>query len=121
MNLEERQNLALTECLILWDYLAENPLVEKETAVSRLYEQGMLSQSAYQFGCPFCEYLRRLHLPYDEECSQCLWPGRKESNKRCDDIGSPYCDWRNAVHFRIPIKAKKAAKEVLALLKRIEI
>ena len=71
--------LAMTECLILWDYLAETGLKDKKIAIRQLHREFKLSRSEYYSGCPFCEYLRD-RGGEDMGCKDCLWPGEWPGN-----------------------------------------
>ena len=79
---EATKILALTECLLLWDYIAEHGCTKIE-AIRALHKDGKLAKRDYNYLCPFCDRLR-----VSDNCSQCLWPGA--GYMRCCDAGSPF-------------------------------
>jgi len=116
---EETKILAMTECLVLWDYLAKTGEPYKFIAISELHKNGKLASSGYgEFDCPLCFRLRKSTLDGDCGCGDCHWPGEKESYKaKCEQAGSPFNDWRFSHNTR---QRKSAAKKVLELLLSIE-
>lgn len=103
---DETKILALTECLILWDYLAETGAPDKHDAVRDLHVSQKLSRPGYKASCPFCHYFG--------ECNNCLWLAT--SGEVCTD--HLFTEWLIA---RGRKTRKKAAKKVLDFLLTIEI
>ena len=110
--------LAMTECLILWDYLAETGDLSKLMAIEKLYKDGKLSCGKYMCDCPFCSYLRCLESD-GHGCESCLWPvtGGPDYVLYCERDGSPYRKW---LLSRTKEDKTSAAVEVLRLLESIE-
>ena len=96
--------LAMTECLILWDYLAETGEESKFVAMARLFNSGRLAQDSYgELNCPLCER---------------LWFGGPNGFlAKCEAAGNPFDTWRLS---KISSERKAAAKKVLELLESIE-
>ena len=114
MNNDERKILARTECLLLWDRLAETGENLKHRAIIHLHQEGVLSRIEYLCGCPLCEYL--FNSDSNTHCECCFWPGTDMD--RCLNLGSPYREWDNATTN----EARSAwAKKVFDLIYAIEI
>ena len=115
MRIRDLKILAMVECLILWDRIAEKGHWSKKIAIKELYKEGKLSQREYSGDCPFCEYLRDLGK---RECADCLWPKRlflgAEHDLRClKDSKSEYGDWALD-------RSSENAKKVLDMLLGIQ-
>ncbi len=124
MTEDEVKILAMTECLILWDYLAETGEDSKSRAALYLYENNKLSMGEYNHGCPLCEYIRHTDglndIDLGEGCQKCLWPKDQYYTAYtipCVHRKSPFRAWQGA---RTPAARKAAAKEVLNMLLAIE-
>ena len=100
--------LAMTECLILWDYLAETGEDNKTRALRHLHHNKLISLADYDSSCPLCHYLR---------CQYCVWP-RYDNYYRCCSKKSPYIEWEER-SCGVPAR-KAAALKVLNLLLSIE-
>lgn len=111
-NLTKRQTL--TDCIKLWQHLAENPNKKKVSfyqAVKSIFEHGpiltyhnamkadavnsVLSGKAYLNNCPCCEYAKQSGNCEDS----CIinWTGNKGtvfSTQDCLQADSPYFIWR---------------------------
>ena len=111
--------LAMTECLILWDYLAETGEESKFVAINRLFDDSKLAQDSYgEWHCPLCFHLRV--SPWDDGygCKDCLWPGKPDAlSAKCEAYGSPFNTWRFST---LRAERKAAAKRVLELLESVE-
>ena len=83
---ETTKILALTECMLIWDYIAEHGCL-KHTAIYKLHEAGALHKYDYAGGCPFCEAAKEEYVARNtgSVCSYCIWPGSTPG--RC--MGSP--------------------------------
>ena len=103
---ESTKILALTECLLLWDYIAEHGCRKKESII-KLYEAQRLEKYTYHADCPLCDRLG---------CNLCPWIG--EGVMRCCESGSPYVDFC----FASGVAQRKAAgRAMLRFLKEIEL
>ena len=109
----------MTECLILWDYLAETGEPSKLIAIHKLHRDGKLSCTNYgEFNCPLCLYLRGDTDGDDSGCYDCLWPGEYNPYcAKCELPNSPFNEWRFADEKS---EYKTAAEKVLDLLLSIE-
>ncbi len=107
MTKDEKQILAMTETLILWDYLAETGERFKFEATEYLHSKNVLEKASYNGGCPLCDRL---------QCKACVWPHYADEN-RCLSEESPYFEWTCSPTIE---DRKSAAKKVLNLLLSIE-
>lgn len=114
--------LAHTECLILWDRLAETGSRRKIEAIRILHEKGMLALRTYRNICPFCEYFQR-YRGTNNVCENCLWPKGGAVTHYCEWAkGSLYNVWFAAINDPAATRTerRKAARDVLNMLKAIE-
>jgi hypothetical protein len=114
----EIKELAWKECCEVWKALAITGYEDKREAVKWAYKRGKIGKEYYRFYCPFCHYLSDTDL---HECKFCLWPG--EGYVRCEDVFSPYNNWRMAKtnvllipSFKIRNELKKAASRMYRFL-----
>ena len=107
---EATKILALTECLLLWDYIAEHGCTKSE-AICDLHEAGVLEKDVYRQSCPLCDRLR------DEKghCTQCIWPGK--GDLRCCD-GPPFIDYFRSLYAD---ERKKVGRAMLKFLEAIDV
>jgi hypothetical protein len=105
MKLQDLQILARTECMILWDRLAETGDNNKYDVIANLYIESKLLDDYYDCNCPFCEYLRNDNDTY--QCINCIWPGFKTSPVRCELSDSPFYKWRKSKTKKDRIKYAK--------------
>jgi len=117
---EETKILALTECCILWDRLAETGSSSKGWIINDLWVEGKLWKHVYNYKCPFCEYLRNEDDEADiAGCQECLWPGDKNQRIRCQHGSTNlFRKWMNASEEE---ETKRAARNILNMLLKIEI
>ena len=112
MGIQSTQIFALTEALVLWDYIATTGATYKKGAVQALYEKGQLSRKVYASSCPLCEFL---FLWQGRVCTYCVWPGSSRQKTRCiHGENSPYEKW--CVH-----PSRDNAQRVFDLLYSIKI
>lgn len=91
---------ALRDCIILWQYLADSPSVDKKDAV-----KDVLPNKVYEADCPCCEY----DSQHSERCAhKCIvgWP-----NGNCTDEKSPFLSWLKS-EFNITDKTKYALEVI---------
>ena len=106
---EATKILALTESLLIWDYIAEHGC-RKYTAIEHLYAAGAIWKADYLGGCPFCDCFARYG-----GCGVCLWPGI--SSGRC--LGSrAYQKYERAESIK---ENQAAGRAMLRFLGGIEI
>ena len=117
-NITKRQ--ALTECLGLWKWLAENPSEEKNSWPG-------WGRKFRIHNCPCCEYMREHHMNiysiYTKPCQlnekYCLidWdtvngaPGKVP----CERRGAAYANWMDALH---PLARREYALEIVRLAEK---
>lgn len=87
---------AIRECVVLWEWLAENSKPEhghrgnKESAIKVLFEAGSLWRGRYYNNCPLCEYVSSGGYV---GCDHCPWPG--VGGVRCCSDGGAYERWED--------------------------
>ena len=115
MNLIEKKIFAVAEAWVLWDYIAETGITDKQEAINRLYRESKLHKSVYECRCPLCDELRgRDADPFRENrCRDCPWP-RKGMPDYCLHIASPYREWEGT-------RSKESATKVFNLLETMDI
>lgn len=105
MTQEETRILAMVECMLVWDRLAESGQYSKSGAIKVLRKNGNLLHDMYVNACPFCDYF--------DDCSICLWPGRGETRCVADGLYIRWC-------FSLTrSERRKAARKILNMLKNI--
>lgn len=116
---EATKILAMTECLLIWDRLAETGSQLKQLVINDLYQEKKIHTNDYISDCPFCDCLRNCAESCFSKnaCKHCLWPGYRFEEMRCCDYDSEYYTWVNTKKIS---KRKIKAKKVLEMLLNIQ-
>lgn len=110
MTKKDYEIVAMVECMLIWDRLAETGEDDKIDVIDYLYENGLIHKITYKSSCPFCDFYK--------DCSKCRWPRYKtHPGTQCLRKYSYYANWCAS---KCPQDRKHWSKKILNMLMEID-